>query len=42
MDDPVIEALRSVLQFRRVEFDLVARRLRKGVAVGDRRSIARL
>jgi hypothetical protein len=41
MDDPVIATLRSVLQFRRVEFDPVARRLRKGVSVGDLRRIAR-
>jgi L-lactate dehydrogenase (cytochrome) len=41
MEDPVIETLRSVLQFRRVEFDPVARRLRKGVSVADLRRIAR-
>ena len=37
----MIETLRSVLQFRRVEFDPVARRLRKGVSVADLRRIAR-
>ena len=38
---PMIETLRSVLNFRRIELDPVARRLRRGVNVAELRTIAK-